>query len=36
MATYSFHRLKMGKVEINIFSVSKGIFGKNITEMFIE
>ena len=35
MATYSFHRLIMGKVEIYIFSVSTGIFGKN-TEMFLE
>ena len=27
MATYSSHRLIMGKVEIDIFSVSLGIFG---------
>ena len=36
MATYSSHRLIMGKEEIDIFSVSLGIFGKKITEMFIE
>ena len=27
MATYSFHRLIMGKEEIDFFSVSLGIFG---------
>ena len=27
MATYSSHRLILGKVKINDFSVSKGIFG---------
>ena len=34
MATYSSHRLIMGKEEIdNFFSVSLGIFGKKNTEM---
>ena len=37
MATYSSHRLKMGKVEIcNFFSVSMEIFGTFLTEMFYE
>ena len=27
MATYKFHRLIIGKVDIDIFSVSMGIFG---------
>ena len=37
MATYSSHRLIMGKVEICIFfSVSMEIFGIFFTEMFIE
>ena len=37
MATYSSHRLIMGKVEISIFfSVSMEIFGNFFTEMFIE
>ena len=37
MATYSSHRLTMGKVEICIFfSLSMEIFGFFFTEMFIE
>ena len=36
MATYNSHRLIMGKEEIDIFSVSLGIFGFFFTEMFIE
>ena len=37
MATYSSHRLIMGKVEkMQFFSVSMEIFGKKITEMFFE
>ena len=32
MATYSSHRLIMGKEEIDIFSVSSGIFGKKILQ----
>ena len=36
MATYSSHRLIMGKVEIYIFSVSMEILGNFFTEMFIE
>ena len=36
LATYIFHRLKLGKEEMDIFSVSMGIFGKKITEVFIE
>ena len=36
MATYSSHRLIMGKEEIDNFSVSLGIFGFFFTEMFIE
>ena len=36
MATYSSHRLIMGKVEIDHFSVSLGIFGIFFTELFIE
>ena len=39
MATYVFHRLIMGKVEMNIyFSVPMGIFNLELfyTEMFIE
>ena len=36
MATYSSHRLIMGKEELTIFSVSLGIFGFFFTEMFIE
>ena len=35
MATYSSHRLIMGKEEIDNFSVSMGIFGFFFTEMFI-
>ena len=35
MATYNSHRLIMGKEEIDIFSVSLGIFGFFFTEMFI-
>ena len=36
-SAYSFHRPIMGKVEIGIFfSVSMGIFGIFLTEMFIE
>ena len=35
-SAYSFHRLIMGKEEIGIFSVSMGIFGIFLTEMFIE
>ena len=36
MATFSSHRIKMGKEEIDIFSVLLGIFGKKNTEMYIE
>ena len=36
MATYSSHRLIIGKRKLTIFSVSLGIFGKKFTEMFIE
>ena len=37
MATYIFHRLIMGKVKIDIFSVSMGIYLEFIfTEMFID
>ena len=36
MATFSSHRLIMGKEEIDIFSVLLGIFGFFFTEMFIE
>ena len=36
MATYSSHRLIMGKEEIDNFSISLGIFGFFFTEMFIE
>ena len=35
MATYDSHKLIMGKEEINIFSVSLGIFGF-FTEIFVE
>ena len=35
MATYSSHRLIMGKEEIDISSVSSGIFGI-FTEIFIK
>ena len=35
MATYSSHRLIMGKEEIDNFSVSMGIFGFCFTKMFI-
>ena len=31
IATYIFHRLIMGKVKMDIFSVSKGIFGIHMT-----
>ena len=36
LTTYSSHRLIMGKEEIDIFSVSLGIFYFIFTEMFIE
>ena len=36
MATFSSHRLIMGKEEIDNFSVLLGIFGIFFTEMFIE
>ena len=35
IAIYIFHRLIIGKVENDIFSVSTGIFGKKNTEMLI-
>ena len=36
MATYIFHRVIVGKVKIDMFSVSMGIFGIYFTDMFIE
>ena len=36
MATYISRRLIMGRVEIDNFSVSMGIFGFLFTDMFIE
>ena len=36
MATYSSHRLIMGKEEIDNYSVSIGVFGINFTEIYIE
>ena len=36
MATYSSHRLIMGKVELTVSDVSLEIFGFFLTDMFIE
>ena len=36
MPTNIFHKIIMGRVEIDYFPVSMGIFGFCLTEMFIE